>query len=54
MLDIGNNSLSPASAEPLARLLHNKCDKLTDFNIYMNEIGDQGMAVLGPAFKVCK
>lgn len=54
LLDIGNNSLSPAAAEPLARLLHSKNDKLVEFNMYMNEIGDRGMAQLAPAFKECK
>jgi Ran GTPase-activating protein (RanGAP) involved in mRNA processing and transport len=54
VLDIGNNSLSPAAAEPLARLLHGKSEKLVEFNMYMNEIGDAGMAKLAPAFKECK
>jgi Ran GTPase-activating protein (RanGAP) involved in mRNA processing and transport len=53
-LDIGNNSLTPAAAEPLARLLHSKCEKLTDLNMYMNEVGDSGMKLLAPALKECK
>jgi Ran GTPase-activating protein (RanGAP) involved in mRNA processing and transport len=54
VLDIGNNSLSPAAADPLSRLLHAKCEKLTDLNMYMNEVGDKGMALLAPALKECK
>lgn len=54
LLDIGNNSLSPAAAEPLARLLHSKSDGITDFNMYMNEVGDKGISLLAPAFKECK
>lgn len=54
VLDIGNNSLTPAAADPLARLLHSKCDKLTDLNMYMNEVGDGGMKLLAPALKECK
>jgi Ran GTPase-activating protein (RanGAP) involved in mRNA processing and transport len=54
VLDIGNNSLSPAAAEPLARLLHSKAEGLVDLNMYMNEVGDKGMALLAPALKECK
>lgn len=54
VLDIGNNSLTPAAADSLARLLHSKCDKLTDLNMYMNEVGDGGMKLLAPALKECK
>lgn len=54
LLDVGNNSLSPAAADPLARLLHSKCDKLMDFNMYMNEVGDKGITQLAPALKECK
>jgi Ran GTPase-activating protein (RanGAP) involved in mRNA processing and transport len=54
VLDIGNNSLTPAAADALARLLHSKCEKLTDLNMYMNEVGDSGMKLLAPALKECK
>jgi hypothetical protein len=50
---MGNNSLSPAAAEPLSRLLLNK-PQLTELNCYMNQLGDAGMGVLAPALGGCR
>ncbi|KAF8055831.1 EGY2 [Scenedesmus sp. PABB004] len=54
LLDVGNNSLSAASAAPLARLLHSAAGSLVELNAYMNELGDAGLAALAPALKDCK
>jgi Ran GTPase-activating protein (RanGAP) involved in mRNA processing and transport len=53
VLDLGNNSLTSASAEPLARLLHQK-GTLKDLNLYMNELGEAGAAALADALAACK
>jgi hypothetical protein len=37
----------------LARLLHQK-PAVTELNCYMNQLGDAGMVLLGPAVKDCK
>jgi hypothetical protein len=34
--------------------LHQQPFSLQDFNAYMNELGDGGVAQLAPAFKECK
>lgn len=54
VLDVGNNSLSAASADVLARLMHQKAASLRDVNAYMNELGDGGAAALAPAIAACQ
>ncbi len=53
-LDVGNNSLGVASAEPFARLVRGKASSLVELNLYMNETGDAGVVALCPALKDCK
>jgi hypothetical protein len=54
VLDVGNNSLSAASADVLARLMHQKAASIKDINLYMNELGNSGIATLAPAIAACK
>jgi len=53
VLDVGNNSLSPESADVLTRLLYQKT-AIKDVNLYMNELGNNGIAQLAPAIAACK
>lgn len=53
VLDLGNNSLTPDAADVLARLLYQK-PSLKDLNLYMNELGNAGIARLAPALAGCK
>jgi hypothetical protein len=46
--------IAQSSLHSFGWLLHGKAEKLVDFTMYMNEIGDTGMAKLAPAFKECK
>lgn len=47
-LDVGNNSITAAGAEPLARFLFNSAT-LKDLNLYMNDLGDEGVGKLAAA-----
>ena len=49
VVDFGNNSLTSAGAAPLARLLAGRT--LRELNLYMNELGDAGAALLSKALK---
>ena len=53
MLDVGNNSLTAASSEVIARLLFQK-PAVKDLNLYMNELGNEGMSRIAPALAQCK